>query len=35
VLGFWLPVTSFLCWMLFIILPFTLREIGRQERALA
>jgi hypothetical protein len=33
ILGFWLPVASFLCWMLFIILPFTLREIARQQQA--
>jgi membrane protein YdbS with pleckstrin-like domain len=34
ILGFWLPVITFLCWMLFIMLPFTLKEIARQQRAL-
>jgi hypothetical protein len=30
-LGFWLPVAFFLCWMMFIMLPCTLRAIARQE----
>jgi hypothetical protein len=29
-LGFWLPVASFFVWLVFIILPFTLRAIRRE-----
>jgi hypothetical protein len=29
-LGFWLPVASFCVWLIFVILPFTLRAIRRE-----
>jgi hypothetical protein len=31
-LGFWLPVASFFVWLLFVILPFTLRAIRNEEQ---
>lgn len=31
-LGFWLPVASFFVWLIFIILPCTLRAISQEER---